>query len=119
MCLQDVAIGMATWTSSRQVTVGASLVNVAAANPLRTLLIFPPPSSLTVWISPDKNTGAGFGLGITGGMSPVILDVQKHGSLPSKEWNAVAIGGTATITVIEGQLDLERLEEFLRKLKVR
>lgn len=119
MCLQDVAIGMATWTSSRQVTVGAALVNVAAANPQRTLLILPPPSALTVWLSPDKNTGAGFGVELTGGMAPIIFDVQRHGNLSQREWNAVAIGGTATITVIEGQLDLDRLEEFLRKLKVR
>lgn len=118
MCLEDVAIGMATWVGQVTATIGVGGGNVVAANPKRTLLIIGAPESNTIWFSFKKDTGAGHGFSMTVGSTPMVFDIQRHGNLCQLELNAVAIGANGTFSVIVGELDLARLREFKHKLGI-
>lgn len=116
MCLQDYAIGMGLFVSEKAFTATVAQASLVGANPNRTFLAISHPDANTIWLTTLKDAGVGIGIHLGSGDQTVFLDVQRHGNLPSKAWNVIAAGGNASFSVFEGEFDLERAREFMRKI---
>jgi hypothetical protein len=119
VCLQDYAIGFGTFTSERIVSVGLTSQLVVQANPNRSVLIFAHPTANVVYLSTINPATASQGIHLGSTDQATLLTVPWYGNLAAKAWYGIATGGTAPMSVFEGEFDLQRIEEFFRQFKQR
>lgn len=116
MCLADYAIGQSLFCAEHKINVGATSSLLVAANPNRALLIIGPPETDNVWLTTVQPASLGQGFFIGVGQAPIILDWQRHGNTCAKAWYAITVAGSDLVSVMEGEFDLARAKDFLRKL---
>lgn len=116
MCLQDYAIGFGTFASELQMAVQAADQILVGANPNRSLLIVTHPDANSVWVTTLGTAVAGTGWHLGTGDQPLVLDVCRYGNLPTKAFRIIAVGGVSNLSVLQGEFDIERAREFIRKL---
>jgi len=117
MCLQDYAIGMGLFCGEKIVQVGVTSQAVVGANPNRTLLVFAHPTANVVYLSTVNPATANQGFHLGSGDQPIFLHVLHHGNLPSMAWFGIAVGGTAPMSIFEGEFNLDQIKQFLAKIK--
>lgn len=96
--MQITALG----TDPRTVTVSsATVTQIAGPNPRRRRLTISPPLSNPVNVGLDGNVSATTGYPLVVGGGPLILDSNLFGGDITQAVVAIAIGGTATVYVID------------------
>ena len=89
-------------TDPRTVTVGtASAVQIAGPNPRRRRLTISPPLSNPINVGLDGSVSATTGYPLVVGGAPLILDSNLFGGDITQAVVAIAIGGNATVYVID------------------
>jgi hypothetical protein len=101
MCWQDIEIGRATRSGTREVSLTTAGAQVVANSPNRIGLLFCPPSNGTVYLTIETTVGSGDGFALTAGDPPIHFDLRHHGDLATRAWIGRLAVGTATMNVIE------------------
>ncbi len=117
MCLEDYAIGFANFSGEVVKTVTTAGGILVAANPNRSFLIIGHPATNPIHVSTINPADTSFGIHLGTADQPLYFDVKTYGNLCTKAWYAIAVGGTATLSVWEGEFDLKMAREFIQKLK--
>lgn len=94
---QIVALG----TDPRSVIVTTSVTQIAGPNPRRRRLTISPPLSNPVNVSSRNNITANDGYPLVVGGGPYIIDANLFGGDITQALYAIAIGGNATVEVID------------------
>lgn len=85
----------------RTVTVNTTPTVIAGVNPRRRRLTISPPLSNPINVGLDGNVSATTGYPLVTGGVPLILDNNLFGADISQEVVAIAIGGAATVYVVD------------------
>ncbi len=113
MCIEDVRLGRKTKSIYQQISVPTvGWVEIAKANPKRTVLVFGVSSTNQCSVYPADLGNAiavGFGVGsTTGGDGTLSFNIKEHGDLVCRAWWGHSNGAGATIiSIIEAELQEE------------
>ena len=111
MCFEDVQLGRESNSGEFRKTVTTTGAGLVSNAPGRIAIIFGTPSGNNVRISTEQITTFEGGIILTTSGSPLILDIQHHGDLVRKAWNAISTGGDAEISIMEVFLDRGREQD--------
>lgn len=106
MCWEDIRIGRNTLDGSSVKSVAnGSSSQVVTQDPYRKTLIISNPSATVVTVAPQGVTPtAGIGIPLSLSLPPLMLDIETHGNIVCRGWNAFGVGGTATLLIVEAFL---------------
>lgn len=105
MCMEDIILGRATRTTEhiRSLT-NASTPVIDYSNRRIKLTIYPPPSG-TLTLSIKSPAVANKGIILLSTSMPLVMTVETHGDIVTKQWYGIHSAGGVTFTYYDGELE--------------
>lgn len=82
-------------------TVAATNTPLASRNFKRVAIVISADETNDIWVSMGTPAAVGTGVLIPARTPPLMLSIDQYGMLAAMDFNAIAIAGTATVTVWE------------------
>ncbi len=101
MCQFDVDMGRKSGVYTKVVNVGTSATELTGESPMRMTLIVSCPASTRITISQDPNVTDANGIILNNGGGPLVLDIQRHGSIVTRRLFAVSQTSAQNVGVTE------------------
>lgn len=99
MCVGDYRLGRLITSFVRNISVGAASGVFLPPDPNRVGILFGGNSSNAIWITSDGPAAANQGFLVPISDKPQMISLRDHGDLPTKGFNAIAIGGATVMQV--------------------
>jgi hypothetical protein len=106
--MEDVIIGRHTRTVEHIFTLQANSQPVIDYSKRRTKLIIYPPVSGKLYLSIANPATNNNGIQLVSTSQPIIMSIETHGDMVTKQWYGFASAGGITFTWYEGILEREK-----------